>query len=166
MAKTRRRNGGDDDDNPALDENGLLRDGHSVRVSLMDAMSVRDQRPLLHDGKGGVPGRRPGFAFNRDAYAKDELEVAYCEYEERLCDAWRHADAEGFQPGSEGCVCTTQNEFYPEDFGSLGHVKYVNGKGLICVPDTKSSSAADHATTMDAIYELYDEDLRNQWRRP
>ena len=55
MAKTFRRRSDDD----AFDEDGLLKDGHSVRVPLM----LKD---ALHDGFGGAPGRKPGFAFTRD----------------------------------------------------------------------------------------------------
>ena len=65
-------------DDDAFDEDGLLKDGHGVRVPLM----LKD---ALHDGFGG----KPGFAFARDSASRDRVAAAYESYEASLCDAWR-----------------------------------------------------------------------------
>jgi hypothetical protein len=161
MARTQRHT----DDDP-LDENGLLRDGARVRVSLFDATSVRNHRPLLHDGRGGTPGRRPGFVFSRDAAGRGALEKAYSDYETHLCDAWKTKthDAEEYAPGSEGCACTVSGDLYPDDFGSEGTVCEIDGV-MVCVPNDKVS-ADDRAATRDRQYQIYDSELQNQWRKP
>ena len=74
-----------DDDN----EPHILRDGEKVRVSLMDAMSVREQRPLLHDGHGNPVGHRPGFLIADTALNRDEREQAYSDYERDLTAAYK-----------------------------------------------------------------------------
>jgi hypothetical protein len=87
MARTFRHTN-DDDLNP-LDENGVLKDGRSARVSLMDAVSAREhQRPHLHDGRGNPVGHRPGFVVS-DASDRDEREHAYSDYEADLVSAYK-----------------------------------------------------------------------------
>jgi hypothetical protein len=76
----------------AVDEDGILRDGFAVRVSLMDAMTplqraVAQNAARLHDGHGNAPGHRPGFVM-RDTFF-DERDKARAEYEAELCSAWR-----------------------------------------------------------------------------
>jgi hypothetical protein len=158
MARTRRHTNDDD----ALDERGILKDGHRVRVSLMDAETAR--RPLLHDGRGGTPGRRPGFALTRDDSGRDALEKAYADYETHLCDAYKTKthDDEGYAPSSEGCACMVQSDLYPDDFGSEGTVCEVDGV-LVCKPNNQVS-ADDRALTVDKAYEAYDANLKDAWR--
>jgi hypothetical protein len=159
------RNYDDDDDDSPFDENGVLKDGRSVRVSLMDATRARQQ---LHDGKGGQPGHRPGFAFT-DTSVRDRREQAYQDYERDLCNSYLNVDAEdakdaeSYRAAALGSVCTVKGEEYPDDFGAPGHVRRVGGE-LVCVPDRQSASADDHALTMDEIYETYDRELRDSWR--
>jgi hypothetical protein len=159
MARTYRRRTDDDDETP-------LRDGEIARVPMMlrDSLSpVQRQIAALHDGKGGTPGRRNGFAFSRDVHAKDELAAAYMDHEEFLQNAYRGvADVEGYAEGSEGSVCTVKGESYPDDFGAPGHVRRVDGE-LVCVPDSKAASGEDHATTMDRLYENYDRSLERAY---
>jgi hypothetical protein len=128
---------------------------------MMDAMNSRQH---LHDGKGGTPGRRNGFAFSSDAYAKDELAVAYSEYEDHLRQAYKGvADVEGYAEGSEGGVCQVRGDAYPDFFGAPGHIRRVNGE-LVCVPDSKAASGEDHASTMDQIYSAYDQSLETAYK--
>jgi hypothetical protein len=102
MARTYRHN---DDD--ALDENGLLRDGKSMRVPMM----LRDSQTF---------GRRPGFVFSRDEYARDEAEIAHHEYQQYLQNAWRDgnrsavADAEAAvgDPNSNASDASPQERAY------------------------------------------------------
>ena len=68
-------------DDDAFDEDGLLKDGHSVRVPLM----LKD---ALHDGHG-PPGRRSSFVLARDSASRDRVVAAYDSYELSLVDAWR-----------------------------------------------------------------------------
>lgn len=85
MARTTRYTIEDD----PFDENGVLKDGRSARVSLMDAMSAREhQRPHLHDGRGNPVGHRPGFLVS-DASVRDEREQAYADYEADLVVAYK-----------------------------------------------------------------------------
>jgi hypothetical protein len=139
-------------------------------VSLMDAMSVRGQtgpvrHAQLHDGRGGAPGHRPGYAFSRDEYSKDETAVAYADYEKTTGDAWignkgssiTGAGENVFVSPKVGDPCTCQNADYPLDFGSPGTIRNVGGE-LVCVPNSRAASADDAAT---AMYEAYDEELRS-----
>ncbi len=171
MARTFRRN--DDDDEHTL------RDGERVRLPMMLRDSIEHERsqrrPLLHDGRGGGLGHRPGYAFNRDAYAKDALAVEYAHYEENLQNAWKHgnrdrivADAEGYSEGSAGSSCTVQNEYFPDDFGSPGTIQHVDGVGLICVPDGKAAVSTGNSSmsATEREYRLYDERQKNAWRSP
>ena len=141
-----------------LDENGVLKDGRSVRVSLMDAMSVRQQpRSHLHDGHGNPVGNRPGFVVC-DAFSRDRRQESYEAYELEVTTAWKR-DAR--EPGSiatqEGDLCTCRSPEYPDDFGSPGHVRWHNGR-LTCVPD---QPRARDATTIDEAYAEYCRELRN-----
>jgi hypothetical protein len=85
----------EDDEN----ESSMLRDGETRRIPLMmkdstDARRGDMQRQFhrLHNGRGGTPGRRRGFAFS-DARS-DERERAYADYEKNIGEAWRR-DAVG-----------------------------------------------------------------------
>ena len=147
-----------DDDDP-FDENGILKDGARVRVSLMDAMTVRDhqRRPLVTDAQGGTSGlHRPGYRIAPNI-TRDHNHYDQRDAEDAV--AWRR-DAVG--EGVEGSVCTVQNAAYPDDFGSPGHIRMLNGK-LVCVLD---QPVKKDAMTMDQIYEAADAALREQWRTP
>ena len=82
---------GDDYD----DDSHILRDGERVRVPLMmkdsqqrDIPEHSQQRPLLHDGRGGSPGHRPGFVVS-DASNHAEREQAYSDYQRDLVAAYK-----------------------------------------------------------------------------
>jgi hypothetical protein len=78
------------------DESHILRDGELVRVPLMmkdswqrDMHERSQQRLQLHDGRGGSPGNRPGFAFGDSVLNRDERESAYAAYERDLTAAYK-----------------------------------------------------------------------------
>ena len=86
----------DDDD---FDENGVLRDGHSVRVPMMmrdgmtplqRAVAQHSLAMRLHDGRGGPIGHKPGFVYSTDASLNDAKERAYAAYDAELRDAYKH----------------------------------------------------------------------------
>jgi hypothetical protein len=171
MARTHRRQI-EDDDNP-FDERGVLKDGRTVRVSLMDALDVRTKKKpddddededdneegddvgandglRITDGQGNsdLGLHRPGF---RIADGKPRVKDHYDSYNARAANSFK-GDAVG---GSEGDTCTID--------GSPGHLQTRNGQ-LVCVPDEPATD--DHATTdqRDAAYEAYNENIRNLWK--
>jgi len=83
----------------AFDENGLLRDGHKIRVPLTmrDAMTplqreIATKRARITDGNGDsskLAFSRPGWRMLADASVNDALETAYAEYLGDLTNAWR-----------------------------------------------------------------------------
>lgn len=114
---------------------------------------------MLHDGRGGTPGHRPGFVMIDSVEARDQKDVARVLWLDELTNAWRKgptSDASGPE-GPEGAVCTVRNGDYPLDFGSPGHIK--NG---ICVPD-RVSAPTDSMSVAD-VHAERDEWLRNQWK--
>jgi hypothetical protein len=70
----------------------------------------------------------------------------------------------------EGDICTVRGKEYPEHFGSPGHIR-----GGVCVPDALSAKkrdamsidqqAKDHQQRMSKVYDSYDRDLSQQWRK-
>lgn len=139
----------DFDDDP-LDENGLLKDGCSIRVPLMMRDSLTPlQRAvagarLLHDGGDPLSFNRPGFRMLVDALARDASEEARAASIREMCDAWKTKDAAppaGAYPlrAGEGRVCT------------------IDG-----VPGT--SDARSTADVKQAAYDAYCDDLQNAWR--
>jgi hypothetical protein len=163
----------------AFDENGLLKDGHvfRVRMSMKDAMKMRDNRPVLHDGRGGVPGHRPGFVMTDNSAAKRRLDDAYRDYERDLVSAYKTQDqdnppigegSKGPRGQQVGDPCTIN--------GWPGHLKMVNGK-MTCIPDRQSFNGSnddddddperaqsDRAKRKADAYAQYDAALTNAWR--
>jgi hypothetical protein len=87
-----------DDD---FDENGVLKDGRSIRVPMMMMDAVQRGVAQLHDGRGGPVGHRPGFAVTTDATALDAKEEAYADYHADLVSAWkRDSPPAGHDPPS------------------------------------------------------------------
>jgi hypothetical protein len=86
-----------DVDDAALDENGILRDGHRMRVPMQFRDSARRTTPTLRfaDGRTDVPvGSRPGFVV--DAGGGQEIrDRAYRESVEALRNAWRGGAVDG-----------------------------------------------------------------------
>ena len=80
-----------DDD---FDENGLLRDGRTLRVGMLmrDSLSpvqlaIADSH-TLHDGLGNAAGNKPGYVFAADASARATLRDAYDQYDQDAANAW------------------------------------------------------------------------------
>jgi hypothetical protein len=119
-----------DDDVDAFDEDGLLKDGHSVRVPLM----LKD---AMHDGFGGAPGRKPGFAFTRDSASRARVAAAYEDYEEAQQSAWR---------------------------GPIHEV--ADEQTNLSVSDAAAHNDRTEPRPMDEVYRLYDEELSVQWKGP
>jgi hypothetical protein len=85
-----------DVDEDALDENGVLRDGHRMRVPMQFRDSARSTTPTLRfaDGRTDIPiGNRPGFVI--DVGGGQEIrDRAYRESVEELRTAWRGSTAD------------------------------------------------------------------------
>ncbi len=92
---TRRYEDFSEDD--AFDENGLLRDGHKIRVPMRDAKTplqrdIATKRGRLTDGNGNSDVcalSRPGFRLLADASVNDAREAARREYLDYITNAWR-----------------------------------------------------------------------------
>jgi hypothetical protein len=169
----------DDDDGP-FDAFGILRDGRSVRVSLMmrdAAMADSMQRDAARRfGLGDALAlHKPGQRLQVDEAARAHVEEVYQDEKRKLQDAWRKpvADAAGeFRGAQENDVCTVREGGVGE--GGPGHLRMVNGR-LVCVPDQRRQDSASVPRTMtaDAAQKIRDEawlasvqELENAWRGP
>jgi hypothetical protein len=165
-----RVNNTNNDDDDAFDERGLLRDGRIYRVhmSMRDAMWARDQQrsPVLHDGRGGPVGPRPGFILS-DA-SNDQRQQAYADYQRDLLDAYKNrpAGASSVDPigAQEDDLCTVRNAEFPED--------QLKGR-LVCVPDRQRQQARGSQPDLEraqsereAAYRAYDQQIRDAWKTP
>ncbi len=136
-----------------FDENGILRDGHSVRVSMTarDSLSpmqraVLDTRRALDTRVTDAAAHRPGYRFAD--VSNDARQQAYDAYQREAEEAWRnppgldepHGVGTHWMGGAqEGSVCTVRGAEYPDDYGSPGHMRMVRGQ-MICVPDEAAKS--------------------------
>jgi hypothetical protein len=171
----RRINADDDDD---FDEEGILKDGRSLRVPLTMADSwQRDMVRSLSrvtDASGNAGAfHRPGFRVV-DAAASDAKETAYAEYDSRVANAWRDADNDrgisgfgvselrGLEIGSSCTVKEGGGKFGAED--SRGTVQLVEGVKR-CVADDRRADAAIQ-DGREAAYADYDDRVANAWRNP
>jgi hypothetical protein len=161
----------------ALDRNGVLRDGFTMRVPMRfrDAgprgvpLKSQDAKPQFTDGSNIVDpaaGLKPGWRMPtvqdrshvHDAYAAD---AAYqrnrykCGDGERLCD---DCGGEGYV--QDGNVCDTCRG---EGVMSKVEDKREPGKSL---PDPASDHRPlDHKSRMHAEYTAYDRALAEQWKQ-
>jgi hypothetical protein len=86
----------DDDQFEWINGKQVLKDGARARVSLMDSNSLQRGVALnLHDGRGGAPGRRNGYAFSRDATMREEITRAYSSYDDAITGAWKNPTSVG-----------------------------------------------------------------------
>jgi hypothetical protein len=166
------------------DENGLVRDGKIVRVSLLDSMRARGSlgAPYVVDSRPGGPWvidhrRAPSTAQVQDA--RQALQDAYAEYDARDANAWKHLangpqrDAGEFRAGNhipvgayprgpgyaEGDACTVN--------GAPGTLQS-EGDYLVCRPTSADARHVHKITQRDpmgreaASYEYeYDPDERH-----
>ncbi len=121
MARTYRHNDEEKDE--------LLQDGQIGRVRFRDSQA--------HDGRGGIPGHKPGFAFTRDDAALARVDAAYEAYENSLQDAWR---------------------------GPISEV--ADEHADLAVSDAAAHSDRTEPRPMDEVYRLYDETLASAWKSP
>jgi len=147
----------------AIDEDGILRDGFAVRVSLMDAMTplqraVAQNAARLHDGAGNTPGHRPGFVMSDDAAMRDAREEARDAYERELTNAWRAGDARKkvTQRDPQGRLLSTYEEENDDDVRDALPVRDGNM--------TLDAIEARHAQRMADEYRRYDARVREMWR--
>jgi hypothetical protein len=167
----------DDDDNP-FDENGILKDGRTYRVSLMDSARahgfVMDHSPsgpfCVVDHRPGGPWvvdhrRAPSNAEMQDA--KQTLADAYRAYDEADANAWRNP-ANGPRLQRDDIPAGA----YPLSAGENGRCT-INGqdgrlvrKGnwLVCEPTRRGAMPVQDARA--EAYRLYDEEMANAWRNP
>jgi hypothetical protein len=137
------------------DDDAILHDGQRVRVLMMmkDSTDGMHKHPALHDGRGGKPGRRPGFVL-ADRVADDQRQAAYSEYENRLTAAWQNdaapSGAYPYSASDEGRECSVN--------GAPGTLQR-EGNWLVCQPIQRKESRADDSLTIDEVYRLYDRDL-------
>jgi hypothetical protein len=172
-----------DDDDP-FDENGVLRDGRSVRFRLSDKNSLEGQMTQhfrdaarITDGYGnsGVAILRPGFrkrdVSDDDALARRQIMAdvnrteARDEMIDRMTGAWRDADpningagvnANGPIGARAGDQCTLN--------GAPGTMQMRNGK-LTCVPDSRSDDSA-RAVDKETVLNELEREMCEAWRNP
>jgi hypothetical protein len=127
----------------AFDDNGLLRDGHKIRVPLTmrDAMTplqreIATKRARLTDGTGNyskLAFSRPGWRMLADASVNDARETAHAEYLADLTTAWRRG------AGKEEVVSD--------------------------VPKTSGNDAMP-VSDIETAYRLYAEEISQAWKKP
>jgi hypothetical protein len=165
------------DEADAIDENGCLKDKHSVRVSMQDAQKAREERQQLSDAEQRVrdymayhkagAGNRPGFRTlaNDQEYRDNRLvaDAAYDEVEKAQAEAWRTLGGSNTQ--SRGRAFTGQRGSKPGDpcsiDGASGVLGY-NAEGeLVC--QVRSSNDDPEQALSDA-YRDHENYLNHAWR--
>jgi hypothetical protein len=186
-----------------FDENGVLRDGKRFRVPMKFADSksrngglalqrpgfrITDQQKYdaydiavsarIHDGNGnsGAALQRPGFRV-ADAFARDEANVAYEQYEASIQNEWRSIRPTNFGSPSVGPDETTCNQDKPKNYLSDldadvdEHVKAFDRQraGTSELEPRKQSSDVvtlmrDHQERMANLYAERDRELHDEWR--
>jgi hypothetical protein len=124
------------------DDNDVVRDGESVRVSLhmMDGLqrAVATYGLRLHDGMGNPAGQKQGYVFGGNAEQRQRVAKAYDEWTKRLHNAWR-------TPGA----AAERNEMQLEAWRRPG-----------ARPGLRQDAATDRATARAA----YVQRIQNAWR--
>jgi hypothetical protein len=175
----------EDDANP-FDRHGLLKDGRRVRVSMMDSLSPVQQTVALSnlrvlDGQHGTRGlSRPGFRIPatdaRERQTSDAAirarDAAYADYERDLVNAYKNPPGFGGDPSITSFGSVGQRE------GGTGMLDYeANAEDIVRNAATHTESARrrdhrtvaqmmrDHQNKMADIYEKFDHELSEKWRR-
>jgi hypothetical protein len=135
-----------DDDDDDFDENGLLKDGRSVRIrmSMMDSdhfdpvqQAMAPAYVRVTDGQSGTAGlHRPGFRIPANNSLVRARDAAYSDYERELTTAWRGNRSRPDASAEQTCPAC-------EDSGEIG---------------------TDHQQRMAQLYDAYDTELREAWR--
>jgi hypothetical protein len=110
----------EDDGDSAFDENGLLKDGRRIRVSMMMRDSGSDvQRAVAEDAVARRFGLRhafelhqPGPRYCTDAAANDLREQAYQEMCDSMSNAWRTPSAPLASPAAGARDATPSRPTY------------------------------------------------------
>jgi hypothetical protein len=91
----------DQDEEDAFDENGVLKDGRSFRVPLMQR-AIHDHAQRVKVRIHDAPLHQPGFV--RDARTVEERRTIYDEYDDTVSNAWKDpaTSCNGFV-GSQEC---------------------------------------------------------------
>ena len=174
----------------AVDEKGCLRDQHSVRVSMLDAMAARAQftdEVRITDAADLPLGlHRPGF---RVAAGQTRDSSHYRAYDQEQASAWQNNPPTGTgSNANSGAIpnASTGNRFSQQREGDLCMCEEVgpNNKqpgrlrrdpdtgALVCVPDydqrtdkrSLDSRMQDHALRMSEEYEAYDRQQAQAYR--
>jgi hypothetical protein len=127
----------EDDDGP-IDKNGVLKDGHTARVSMM-----------LRDGSQ----HRPGFRLG-DNDMCDERQKARAEYLDELTNAWR-----GDARRKKSVTRDPEGRLLSEEELDDARPPVRDGRTL-------DEVRRDHQRKMAIIYQAYDSSIQEQWRKP
>ena len=167
-----------------LDERGILKDHHKVRVSMLDAATARgeiestrftDTGMRITDATDSPLGlHRPGFrvpAGNQLRDSKRALADAYRAYDRDRENSW-------VDPNSNSCA--GEQQFIGQREGDLctrdgwpGRLRYNHEGNLECVLDHPNGSAdhrtldqkmEDHQLRMDEEYRAYARRKSEEWR--
>lgn len=156
------------------ENDAILRDGQSVRVSLFmrdgainpDLTPTQRGKALAHQQTQDAVARRfglsdalqlhrPGFRYNTDSAALERTRQAYALVDAEAANAWRKDPTGTFRGQQAGDLCTIN--------GAPGHLRKVNGK-FECVPDRIQDAATFDAKAQ--AYADYDREMSNAWRGP
>jgi hypothetical protein len=162
----------DDDPNNPFDRNGILKDGHSTRISATVRDSASDSRPMI-DAALHRPGHR--FAATDGTVRvviADDRARAYDSYERDMGQRWRGAsDNEGQAEGSQCTVRSGAGRYGVEGFPGI--MRMIDGE-LHCVADDRSNdirsdsrrddSQQTHRQKMEKLYALRDAEQSEAWR--
>jgi hypothetical protein len=188
------------DDDPrykdALDENGIVRDGKAIRVSLFDSMRARgwappDTRPgapfVVDHRPGGwaSPDRRRSLTDAELADAKQQLADGYAEYDARNANAWRNppngprSEYTGGDSYNTGVGAPSRGSgsipvgAYPLSAGESSRCtlngqdgRLVRKGNWLVCEPTRANDARSLQDARAEAYRLYDEDMANAWRNP
>jgi hypothetical protein len=160
------------DDLDPFDERGILKDGHSSRISMTMRDSLRNNLRITA-GDGTLDGlHRPGFRVASDASQRDGVKLALADYRDWVTTAWRGKDAgKGkIEPVSK-ITGTGSGEFRSEQQeGSVCTINGENGyiRNGVCVPGQPELKpikldANAHRSRMARVYDAYDREISNAW---
>jgi hypothetical protein len=181
------------DEADAIDENGCLKDKHSVRVSMRDALASRNQqddvaaRQAMSDAEQRVADylewqrhgyyNRPGYRFADTQMERDDrrtvLAAAYADAEKVNAEAWKTLG--GANTGFRGSAITGQTGSRVGDpctiNGASGFLEYGDDGELVCRISNQKSPGPEEATSdralndaREAAYDSYLRYVQNAWR--
>ena len=164
-------------DDEAINDDGTLRDGHCVRVSMQDAQKAPAERQRLSNAEQLVADylewqrhgyySRPGFRFADTQMERDDrrtvLAAAYADAEKDNAEAWRTLGGKNTQ--SRGRAFSGQRSSKPGDActlnGASGVLGY-NAEGeLVC---QVQSSNDDPEKALSDAYRDHENYLNHAWR--